>query len=357
MTMAGGSTHDRGGAIGRLYRAAQLLRPRTLAQLGKTDARLQQQIHLLTQEVQALKAQLNQVARQERQLRALFESDYDANDQIARFATLIRESPIKEHVRSAVAGARLEDDPFPHCVIDDLLPAEYYDTLIAGLPPVDLFADRPVNKQQLTVPLEHAPRYATEVWRHMARVVAEGIIKPAVLAKFHEPLTRWLRDQLPILGERPLDGLRITCSDGRILLRRPGYLIPPHRDPKWGFITCLMYLARKGDDERWGTQLFRVTDDNEAEGARPHWISDAQCQLAGEVAFRPNRVLVFLNSVGAHGAHIPPDAQPATLERYAYQFRLGADGRSIKSIQAQLTPEQRAFWAGKAGGGYAGGRT
>ena len=76
-----------------------------------------------------------------------------------------------------------------------------------------------------------------------------------------------------------------------------------------------------------------------------------------DVAFKPNRMLVFLNSVGAHGAHIPPDAQPATLERYAYQFRLGADGRSIKAIRAKLTPEQRAYWAGKVGDDYAGGQS
>jgi hypothetical protein len=241
-------------------------------------------------------------------------------------------------------------------VVDDLLPAAYYDALIAALPPAELFADRPVNKQQLTVPLELAPRYSMEVWRHMAKVVAEGIIRPTMLEKFHEPLSAWLREKLPVLGDQPLTDLRITCSDGRILLRRPGYVIHPHRDPKWGFITCLMYLARKGDDERWGTQLFRVADDEEAEGPRPHWISEERCQLVGDVAFRPNRMLVFLNSVGAHGAHIPADAKPASLERYAYQFRLGADGKSIKAIRAKLTPLQRAFWAGKVHDDYAGDR-
>ena len=137
------------------------------------------------------------------------------------------------------------------------------------------------------------------------------------------------------------------------MLRRPGYRIPPHRDPKWGFITCLIYLAREGDDERWGTQLFTVANDEDAAGASPHWISEARCRLAGEVAFRPNRALVFLNSVGAHGAHIPREAKPANLERYAFQFRIGADRRSIRSVREKLTPEQRAFWSGKLDDDYA----
>jgi hypothetical protein len=345
------------GGVARLLRAARLFRPRTLAQLAKSAERHQEQLQTLTEELQIVKSQLEQLTRQERQLRTLFEAEYDSNDDVTRFETLVRETAIADHIRAAVARAPLLDDPFPHCVIDNLLPQAYYDAIIAGLPPVELFADRPVNKQQLTVPLEMAPRFSTEVWRHMAKTVAEGIIRPTVLAKFHDPLTSWLRERMPVLGEHPLEGVRITCSDGRILLRRPGYLIQPHRDPKWGFITCLMYLARKGDDERWGTQLFRVRDDAEAEGPRPHWISKEQCELVSDIAFKPNRMLVFLNSVGAHGAHIPADAKPATLERYAYQFRLGADGRSIKTIRAKLTPEQRAYWAGKVGDDYAGGQS
>ena len=337
------------GTLGRrLWDAVQLFRPRTLARLAKTDDRLQQQIHALSAEVQTLKAQLSLVARKEHQLRTIVETQYGSNDQLTRFEAIVRESPIAKHVSGAIATAPMRHDPFPHCVVDDLLPAEYYDALIAALPPTELFTDRSEHRQQLTVPFEFGPQYSMEVWRHMTRVVAEGLIKPAVLAKFHEPLTNWLRETLPVLGEQPLDQLHINYSDGRILLSGPGDRTCPHRDPKWGFITCLVYLAREGDDESEETQLFSVEKDEEAVGAGTHWISEARCQLVSEVAFRPNRALVFLNSAGAHGAHLSPDAKPARLGRYAYQFRIGAAHRSIKSIRAQLTPKQRAFWAGKA---------
>ena len=70
-----------------------------------------------------------------------------------------------------------------------------------------------------------------------------------------------------------------------------------------------------------------------------------------DVEFRPNRVLIFLNSVGAHGAVIPDDAQPADLERYTYQFRLGPEKRSIDALRSTLTPDKQPMWAGK-GSGY-----
>jgi hypothetical protein len=37
-----------------------------------------------------------------------------------------------------------------------------------------------------------------------------------VLAKFHKPLTKWLQEVLPVLGNDPLAQLNIHCSNGRI---------------------------------------------------------------------------------------------------------------------------------------------
>ena len=218
---------------------------------------------------------------------------------------------------------------------------------IRGLPPVELFADRAVNKQQLTVPFDVAPRYGRRVWTFMVEQIAADVIAPAMIKKFAPQVTAWLRMNFPVLGDHPLREVPMACSDGRIMLRRPGYYIRPHRDPKWGFLTCLLYLKRPGDDESWGTDLYRVTEDEEAQGAKPHWIAEERCQLVERVAFRRNRALLFLNSTGAHSARIPPDALPADLERYAYQFRVGAERETIQWLLANMPEERRVFWEGK----------
>lgn len=157
--------------------------------------------------------------------------------------------------------------------------------------------------------------------------------------------------QLSGLDDDPLETVGMTYW-GRLLLRRRGYQIPPHRDPKWAVITFLLYLPRPGDNDQWGTQLYTVAGDDEARGVRPHWIGDAPCTLAVDVPFRPNRLLVFVNSVGAHGAHIPEDAEPADLERYAYQVRIGPNSRSIADLVARLPEDRKALWAGEATADY-----
>lgn len=332
-----------GGTLVRFLRAAELLRPRALVNVLRSG----EQLERLSMQVASLTAALDAVTLREAQVRAILKAELDFEARSTAFHAVAADEGVARHVRKSIERATLQSDPFPHCIVDSLLPKEYYTALLKALPPVELFADRPANKQQLTVPFSFAPRYSQLVWSHMADVVATEMISPALIDKFREPLTGWLRESVPAVGERPLDWIEMKCSDGRILLRRPGYRIPPHRDPKWGFITCLMYLARPGDDVRWGTQLFRVNDDREARGASPHWIADTQCELVSDVEFRPNRALVFLNSVGAHGAQIPADAEPQDLERYAYQFRVGPERQSIDAIRARLSPDERPLWAGK----------
>jgi hypothetical protein len=140
--------------------------------------------------------------------------------------------------------------------------------------------------------------------------------------------------------------LTLHASDGRIMLRRPGYLLTPHRDPKWGFVTVLIYLARDGDDETYGTQLYRVRDDEEAPSSRVCYFEQQRCELVRNVPFGANSFLAFLNSSGAHGASIPADAQPPTLERYMYQIRLGPTGSAIKRLLQLMSPDKAALWAG-----------
>ena len=63
------------------------------------------------------------------------------------------------------------------------------------------------------------------------------------------------------------------------MLRRPGYYLGPHRDPKRAMLTCLLYLAREGDSEAHGTQIFRVRDDGEASYKQTYYPEDEGPQV------------------------------------------------------------------------------
>jgi hypothetical protein len=107
-----------------------------------------------------------------------------------------------------------------------------------------------------------------------------------------------------------------------------------------------MYLAREGDNDAFGTQLYRVRGDEDAPSGKPFYIDPERCELVKSVPNRANTLLVFLNSRGAHGASIPADAQPPDMERYVYQFRLGPANDTIRRLLKCMPEEQRKMWAG-----------
>jgi len=312
--------------------------------LVNSVAALQQQSQDILKELRAANDRLAQLSLRESQLRSVLRRDAELDIHESRLDVVFGKTDIGAHVAAAIDRATLNLDPFPYAIVDDLLPNHVYKALLRAIPPLELFADRPVNKQQLNVPFELAPAYARRVWRFMTDVVAPDFITPEVLEKFHEPLAGWISANWPDVDPQ---SVQMHSSKGRLMLRRRGYRIPPHRDPKWGFITCLFYLARPQDSDAWGTQIYAVDADQEARGAAPHWIDPARCRLVADIPFRPNRTFIFLNSYGAHGSHIPDDAKPATLERYAYQFRIGPTAESAEAMMATLSGEKRAMWAGK----------
>ncbi|MEQ1757933.1 MAG: hypothetical protein ABL986_06405 [Vicinamibacterales bacterium] len=368
--------------LNRFRTAAGLLRPRSLARTARSVEDLQQVTSRLSQvskdsatessrlqrevlavkdaleaaeqresklsaELRELRGLIGRVQLRESQLSAIYLRDRELAAEIEGLASVLDAEAVMSHARDAIMGAELVSDPFPHMVVENVWPESFYRALIEGLPPVELFGDGPPNKRQLKVPFCPAPIYSERVWSFLTGEVLDGLVASCLIDKFSVPLKAWLRDNFSLSEGDPTEGIRFKCSDGRILLRSCGYLIPPHRDPKWGFITCLSYLVRPGDSERWGTQLYSVGDDVEAPSVAPYWIKADRCRFEKDVPFRRNSMLVFLNSHGAHGASIPADAKPPNLERYVYQFRIGPGPAAIRSLVRLLPEERHSFWSGK----------
>lgn len=292
---------DLTGAAHDLRRSVKQLEHRSLLAESRASA-LQGDVRLLQQAVAEL-------TLRESRLRSIYHRDLEWRPALEAVEPVLDAEAIRAHVQRSFAQAPLHLAPFPHIVLEDLFPASFYDAVIDAIPPVDFF-DGVENRQRIVVPFEMAPAFSRRVWGFLLNTVVEDIVGPAMLRTFDAPLREWLAATWPEIDRAWLETkVRMQSTDGRILLRGRGYTIPPHRDPKWGFVTCLLYLAKPGDSTAWGTQLYDVDGDVEAESVAPHWIRAESCRLVKDVPFRPNTALVFLNSSGAHGARIP--ARPA----------------------------------------------
>jgi hypothetical protein len=319
----------------RLSAAVDLLRPRTFFRtLARVDS-IADRTRELTATVDALRIQSDQLLTIQR-------VDWDRRFDLARIDRWLDPVRIGAHIAAAFDSTPLEVDPYPHIVVEKWLPDDVYERLLDAMPASVFFADN--RDQHWAVPSGVAPLYSRSAWAFVANRIVGEMLHAALNRKFQRVICQYVRSFVPSLpGD--LD-LTLHPSDGRIMLRRRGYTLLPHRDPKWGFVTGLVYLARDGDNEAHGTQLYRVRDDGEAPTSRVYYPPPETCDLVKDVPFRPNTMLAFLNSEGAHGAMIPADAQPPDLERYLYQFRLGPHSKVINQLVQLMTPNEADKWAG-----------
>jgi hypothetical protein len=280
-----------------------------------------------------------------------YQKDARFADRVPAFLARMDPIRVQQHVRAVVAAAPLESDPCAYVVLNDLIPDDLYDEMLSALPSTVFFKRHDPTREEMQVPFPFAPAYSRVVWDFFLTHVVEQALIPALTDKFGPALDAFLARHWPSLGRWEQSGLSLRVGNSRLLLRRPGYVIRPHRDPRWAFLTCLIYLQRRGADHIYGTQLYRLKREREATHNSPFWVSEDECELVRDVPGGRNQALIFLNSTGVHGASIPRDA-PADLERYVYQVQLSPDEAARKRLIALLEGGERAGWSTKGNRDY-----
>jgi hypothetical protein len=252
---------------------------------------------------------------------------------------------IRPHIVNAVASADVRTDPTSYMVVDNLLPPEFYRLLAAAIPPGELFPDRDPVKQDFEMgSLEHAPPLTERVWRFFDDEIVGRILAPAIFDRLRSAVVEHYAETGGAAFGQRAAAIRHRAFAGRIQLRRPGYHLGPHLDPKRVVLTGLIYFPRPGDTEAYGTQLFRVNRPFVASGMKTFFPEAAglTCEVADTIPYRPNTMLAFVNSKAAHGATLPPGAP--LEERYAYQFYVKPVDGELKKLLRDLPEEERSAW-------------
>jgi hypothetical protein len=263
------------------------------------------------------------------------------------FRRLAASGAIARHVAAAIARAPLVEDPAPMLVVDGIFPDDVYEILLAAIPPAEAFTPKDRTKADYRAhrPQVPVPDLADAVWPYLDTELIPHAMVPAIAGRMAPFVAAHCGAVFgPEVGAQ-VATLSLEATSARLMLRRPGYHLDPHFDPKRVVLTTLLYFARPGDDEAHGTAFYRVDGRVARDHATTFYPQQAghRCELARVVPFRPNTALVFLNSA-AHGADLPADAPP-DLERYALQFYVGPPVAELTAILRRLPDPQRATWA------------
>ena len=307
-------------------------------------------------QVAALTERVDELVREVKEQRAQFERlvrsyaiDAEQLDLLRSIADVWDVPSIAAHVREVATAAPLLTDPFPHIVIEGLLPDKAFHALLDAVPPEDFFeGERHLDWRGVGHHATIAPLFSRTIWSSLRRNIIAPVLAPILTERFRPFAREFLRISMGDAFVDEVLALPLSSHGLRLMIRRPGWSLAPHLDPRDQFISTLLYLAKPGEPEGYGTQLFRVHKENFVPTWKNTYYPEAEglrCELAKTMPYRGNLCLSFLNlGGGAHGANLPADVQPPDLRRLVFQFYTGPNRLTLEALVERLPEDLRVAW-------------
>ena len=203
-----------------------------------------------------------------------------------------------EHFILRLRTAEVDLDPFPHYYLEGVFPDDYYQELLAKLPPSDIYE----NLYEVTdLKLDHF-RYRNQ------RDLNEGWTErlPPDLKSFWNSFSEWfLGPELARVVLSSFSTQRASWPDvsveAQLIRHRAGYFLGPHSDLYTKLVVLLVYLAPDNSTEQLGTSLYRPKDPAFSCRNSKHYPFEDFTRVK-TAPYKPNSLLAFLRSdISFHG--------------------------------------------------------
>jgi len=220
------------------------------------------------------------------------------------------ERQIKEYIEEKVNSAEISTDPFPHLVINDILPERLYKIASKYWPGYDHFKGAgPRKKIYTTSGCIEATNIIDEkriFWRTFGEVVVKHYLKPLIIKKF----TPYLDWKFPSSSEEELLEIQKDLSFypyryDSLVTDSPRYQIHPHIDGIRTFIQAIIYFPPDDLHQELGTVLYkgsahkRLLSEQKGSAIMEH---NGDLVPVKQVDYLPNTLIAFLQSpVSWHG--------------------------------------------------------
>ena len=210
-----------------------------------------------------------------------------------------------------VANAPIQMYPYPHILVHDVFPEDFYRALRCHLPPASAYKslkalDRVVgNYPDTRVVLPLTPEDVAALaepyrsfWDATARWLVGGSFVRIVLQKFS-----------PLLAQRFGDPAALQYGHEALVVQdRTNYSLGPHTDSPSKVLSFLFYLPADASMPHLGTSMYLPKDPSFTCPGGPHHAFDRFERLL-TVPYVPNTLFAFMKTENAfHG--VEPIAEP-----------------------------------------------
>lgn len=229
----------------------------------------------------------------------------------------------------AVARLRTSEvvlDPYPHYILEDFFPCDYYQSLLRNLPDASAYQNlyaitdlkldhfRHRDQSELGEAWEVAlPETIRSFWIDFNRWFLGAELAQAVLRTFAGPLSERLGDEASWPD---------VSVEAQLIRHRAGYFLGPHSDLFSKLVVLLIYLARDESLVHLGTSLYRPKDSSFSCPDSKHYPFDDFVRVR-TAPYRPNSVLAFARSDRSfHGVEPLSERDAASGNRDLIQYVL-----------------------------------
>jgi hypothetical protein len=288
---------------------------------------------------------------------------------------------VESSIRARFADAVVRTEPYPHLVIENILPGDLYPAIERDIPHGAKWCDSAIRSTFMRRLTEARQKYPNHRWSlvpgSVARTVGswlpgsprDEIAQPAIdcvqparctygmhgvslkwQAKYAESikLVNTLVEQMfephtsRYLDELVAAGIFKTRPAQKPLVhefcrRVRGWTIGPHTHDIGQSIQWMIYFPLPGSDERQGTLFYRLRQPKTIAAAKLRgsiWFDSSEVEYYFSVPYRPNTLIAFLNT--PYAVHATLKTSPIA-RRYFFGCNWWADEPALLDIQ--VTPD------------------
>lgn len=223
-------------------------------------------------------------------------------------------SPL-EHFIERLRGAKVDVDPFPHYVLENVFPEDYYRELLRQLPASDVYE----NLYEVTdLKLDH---FRHRDQRDMDHGWTERL--PDEQRSFWTSFNQWfLGEELSraVLESFGGETSSAVSVESQFIRHRAGYFLGPHSDLYTKRVVLLLYLAPDNSAEHLGTSLYRPKQAGFSCPNSKHYRFEDFIRVK-TAPYRRNSLLAFVRSdVSFHGLEPLSEQDVAVAGRDVIQY-------------------------------------
>lgn len=192
----------------------------------------------------------------------------------------------------------IKTEPYPHIIIENCLPLEYYKQLEAAWPNDDMFIG---GKPKVTPNTLYLVRIThdcklNQIWKDFMRLHTDEKFLNQILNLFGKEI----RHQYHRMNNRRLT---VHCNLGiNTPVVEKGSVRIAHVDNTTTLFNSLLYMPIEGDEAGGNLEIFKYKEDTDPRIWLKAEFEDSCIEKVGEVKYAPNTLIFFMNSIKSiHG--------------------------------------------------------